>query len=212
MTTTRSRNELITRRKPVAVAMLAAVAMLMGLAAPAGAEPKGHIEAELGVGYFYGTFDQSPNIQLVVGGTAEEFCDDNPDDPFNAEPGVAPLRIFLRSDGSTDLKVNDKNQPINLYETELADGPAWISQVCAGEIEAELFATGFADLKVRISLVSEDLIDVFNSVNGKATGINGAEYKVRAAADLTVENGVPVGDPSDFVSFEMNEIKRGKRG
>ena len=49
MTTTRSRNKLITRRKPVAIAMLAAVAMLMGLAAPAGAEPKGHIEAELGV-------------------------------------------------------------------------------------------------------------------------------------------------------------------
>lgn len=186
--------------------------LLVGVAVPAGADPQGYIEDQLGVGYFYGTFDQSPNVVLLVGGTAQEFCEDNPDDPFSGEPGIAPLRVFLRHDGAVDLKVNDKDQPIYLYHSEFDDVPPWIEQVCEDFFDEQLtpepFASGTADLKVRISVVSEDLVDVFNSVNGKATGIDGSEYKVRAFADLIVENGVPVGDPADFVGFQMTEIRR----
>lgn len=186
--------------------------LLVGVAVPAGADPKGYIEAELGVGYFYGTFDQSPNVVLLVGGTAEEFCDDNPDDPFSGEPGVAPHRLFPRTDGSLDIKANDKDQPIYLYESEFGDVPPWIAAVCDDYFDdgsaPEPFAEGTADLKVRISVISDDLVDVFNSVNGKATGSDGTEYKVRAWADLIVENGVPVGNPADFVGFEMTEIRR----
>ena len=58
---------------------------------------------------------------------------------------------------------------------------------------------GSADLKVRISGVSDNLPEIFNSVSGKATGIDGTEYKVRGTADLVVEDGVPVGDPRDFI-------------
>jgi hypothetical protein len=61
---------------------------------------------------------------------------------------------------------------------------------------------------MRISLVSEDLVDVFNSVNGTATGTDGTAYKVRASADLVVENGVPQGDPAEFVDFQLIEIRR----
>lgn len=185
--------------------------LLVGIAAPAGAEPKGYIEGQLGVGYFYGTFDQSPNVALVVGGTAEEFCEDNPEDPFGGEPGMAPLRTFLKHDGSVDLKVNDKNQPIHLYHTEL-NVAAWIVEACdayfSGGGAPAAFASGTADLKVRISVLSENLVDVFNSVNGTATGVDGTEYKVRAWADLIVENGMPVGDPRDFVGFQMHQIRR----
>jgi hypothetical protein len=187
------------------------VLLLVGVAVPANADPQGYIEDELGVGYFYGTFDQSPNVTLLAGGTAEDFCEANPEDPFNGEPETAPLRVFLRTDGAVDLKVNDKDQPIHLYYTEL-DGPPWIEQVCAAYFEdgtaPQPFASGIADLKVRVSVVSENLVDVFNSVNGTATGTDGREYKVRAWADLIVEDGVPVGDPADFVGFQLTEIRR----
>lgn len=196
------------------VATAAAVGSMVGPTA-VHAEPQGYIQAELGVGYFYGTFDQSPNVAVLVGGTAEEFCIDNPDDPFNAEPGLAPLRVFLRNSGAVDLKVNDKDQPIHLYEQPGPVGPEWIAGVCANLFDGDPattvpapFASGTADLKVRISVITDDLVDVFNSVNGTAVANDGTEYKVRASADLVVENGVPVGDPSEFVSFQITEIRR----
>ncbi len=197
-------------RWKLASTMLAATALLAS-GQPVSADPQGFIEDQLGVGYFYGTFDQSPNVVLLVGGTAEEFCEAEPAEPFNGEPGIAPLRLFLRSDGAVDLKVNDKHQPIHLYNIDFDGAPPWIEQVCAayfdGDPTPEPFASGTADLKVRLSVVSEDYVDVFNSVNGKATGTDGTEYKVRAWADLIVENGVPVGDPADFVGFKMHEIR-----
>ena len=200
-----------TRRTLASV--LAALLLLASVATAATAAPQGYLEGEAGIGYFYGTFDEDPNVQLLAGGTAEEFCLDNPDNPFNAEPGSAPLRTFLRADGSVDLKVNAKGIPINLYATEIGDAPTWIAQVCdvylAGGPAPEPFASGVADVKVRVSVLSEDLVDVFNSVNGFASGTDGTEYRVRASADLLVENGVPVGEPSDFVDFELVEIKRG---
>lgn len=206
MDTTRLNDGRTAWRKLTAV-LLATAAVALGVSSPANADPQGYIPVPFGVGFFYGTFDESPNLQLVVGGTAEDFCAANPDDPFGgAEPGVAPGRIYLRDDGSVDIKVNDKHQPVHIYSTDIGDAPVWINAVCAGDIEADLFASGTADLKVRISVISEDLVDVFNSVNGKVTGTDGTEYKVRAWADLVVENGMPVGDPSDFVGFELHEI------
>jgi hypothetical protein len=65
---------------------------------------------------------------------------------------------------------------------------------------------GEADLKVRITVLSADRAEVFNSVNGKATGTDGTEYKVRGSADLSVEGGI--GDPRDFVDFTLREIRR----
>ena len=44
-------------------------------------------------------------------------------------------------------------------------------------------------------------------MNGKATGTDGTEYKVHGSADLIVENEQPVGNPEDFVGFELREIK-----
>lgn len=185
--------------KLMKILLLAAVAVMAGLSTPASANPQGYIEGQEEVGFFYGTFDQSPNIALLAGGTAEEFC---------GELGTAPSRVFLRSDGTVDIKVNAKNQRIYLYEIDSPGVPPWLDQVCSGELTPTPFAEGTADLKVRISVLSESVVDVFNSVNGKATGTDGTEYKVRASADLIVENGMPVGNPADFVSFDLREIKR----
>lgn len=179
--------------------------LLVVVAAPATANAKGFIEDDFAYGFFYGTFDETPNVAMFAGGQLEEFCGLN-------DPGTAPLRVFLRSDGTVDLKVNAKDQPIYLYETEFNDIPEWLGAICpgidAGDAPPAPFATGEADLKVRISLVSDSVQEIFNSVNGKATGTDGTEYKVRGTADLVVEDGVPVGDPRDFVGFKLTQIRR----
>jgi hypothetical protein len=189
------------------LAIAGATALALGLTAGVSASATGFVQDELEYGYFYGTFDQTPNVALFAGGPLEEFCDDG-------NPGTAPLRVFPRADGTVDLKVNDKDQPIYLYHNDTNDIPPWLDAVCAG-IEAgaappAAFAAGDADLKVRVTVVSEEEgnLKVFNSVSGKATGIDGTEYKVRGTADLVVEAGAPVGDPWDFVGFTLTEIRR----
>ena len=179
--------------------------VLTGLtAASASADPQGFIEDELEYWFFYGTFDQSPYVALFSGGRIEEFCP--------GDPGTAPLRVFLRNDGTVDLKVNDIDQPIYLYYTEFNDIPTWLGAVCPGIAGGDAppvpFAMGAADLKVRITVISDDHLEIFNSVSGKATGTDGTEYKVRGTADLVVENGMPLGDPRDFVGFKLTEIRR----
>lgn len=177
---------------------------LIGVAVPASAEPRGFIQGDFEYGFFYGTFDHDPNVALFAGGRIEEFC--------SGDPGAAPLRVFLRNDGTVDFKVNDKDQPIYLYHTDFNDIPTWLGAICPGiargDTPPEPFAVGAADLKVRITVVSDDLLEIFNSVNGKATRTDGSEYKVRGTADLILENGVPLGDPREFVGFKLTEIRR----
>lgn len=193
--------------------LLAAVAVLMVGAVPASADPRGFVEVELPVGYFYGTFGESPNTLLFAGGTAEEFCLDNPEDPFAAEPGVGTHRISERESGATVIKANSKGQPIHLYRFD-GEAPDLLFATCdalfdgdASTNPLEPFASGVGNLKVRISVLPDGTVDVFNSINGKASATDGAEWKVRAWADLIVVDGMPVGDPPDFVFFEMHQIK-----
>ena len=192
-------------RPPIrTLAIAGATALALGLTAGASASAKGFIQDELEYGYFYGTFDQTPNVALFAGGPLEEFC--------VTDPGTAPLRVFPRADGTVDLKVNDKDQPIYLYHNDTNDIPPWLDAICPGIGEGDAppvpFATGDADLKVRITVFSDDHLKIFNSVNGKATGTDGTAYKVRGTADLVVEDGAPVGDPRDFVGFKLTEIRR----
>ncbi|MGB5952706.1 MAG: hypothetical protein WBG57_09380 [Ornithinimicrobium sp.] len=194
----------------------AAAVVMSALVLPgaAHADPQGYIEVETGVGYFYGTFEQDPNYVLIVGGSAEEFCDDAPDDPFgNAEPGTATARIFERN-GVTKIKVNSSNQPLYLYEYP-TDGPEFIAAFCdiyfdddPATTVPEPVAQGSGNLKVRTTVFSESAVDVFNSVNGTLEAADGTNYKVRAAADVFVQDGMPVGEPADFVSFSLKEIGR----
>ena len=101
-------------RPPIRTLAIAGVtALALGLTAGASASAKGFIEDELEYGYFYGTFDQTPNVALFAGGPLEEFC--------ITDPGTAPLRVFPRADGTVDLKVNDKEQPIYLYHNDTND-------------------------------------------------------------------------------------------
>jgi hypothetical protein len=194
-----------------AAALAAAVISAALIPAPAHAGPRGATQEEYGVGFFYGTFDEDPNYVLLVGGRAEDFCVDNPDDPFNAEPGVAQARVKERRNGVRTVKVNSEGQPINLYESA-GDGPTFIEEFCDVYFDEdpatsvpEPVASGTARLKVR-DKISGSTVDVFNGVKGFLEADDGTQYKVRASADLVVEDGVPVGDPADFVSFRLRQI------
>lgn len=194
---------------PKRVLIALVLVLLLGVAAPAGADSKGFVEEEIPYGYFYGTFDLSPNVVLLAGGTAEDFCPDG----FDGSPGMTTAHKFVRQDGSVDVKVNDRGQPIHLYKINFPDAPSWITEVCENiedEGAPQPFASGTANLKVRDSYLFEGGPPgrLFNSVNGKATGTDGTEYKVRAEADIPFENGDPVGFPPDWVSFELREIGR----
>jgi hypothetical protein len=184
--------------------------MLLIPAASAGAESNGFVEEEIAYGYFYGTFGQTPDVVLLAGGTAEDFCPEG----FDGEPGMTTSRTFVRQDGSVDVKVNDRGQPIHLYEIDDPDAPSWITRVCEdiknGGDAPEPFASGTANLKVRDSYLSEGGPPerLFNSVNGRATGTDLTEYKVRAEADIPFEDGAPVGAPSDWLSFKLKVIGR----
>ncbi len=128
------------------------IASLTVIAGPASAAPQGFTEDEFEYGFFYGTFDQSPNVALFAGGRIEQFC--------VGDPGTAPLRVFLRDNETVDLKVNAKDQPIHLYYTEFNDIPEWLDAICpeiAGGGDAPApFASGTANLKVRDSYLFED--------------------------------------------------------
>lgn len=193
----------VTRK--LATAVLVVSTIVVGFGTQANASPQGHFQGVEGVGLFYGTFNESPNIVLLAGGSAGEFC--GPEDP-----GSAASRVFLRADGSVDVKVNDKAQPIFLYYIDFDGAPDWLDQVCAdqaaGQSAPEPFATGTADLKLRVSVISDDYVEIFNSMNGSATGTDGTKYKVHAAADFALENGDLVGNPEDFVSFSLKKTGR----
>jgi hypothetical protein len=191
---------------------LMALTSLATLAAPGTALAA--VEGEMSYGYFYGTFGQTSNVVLLAGGTAEDFCPEG----FDGSPGMTTSRTFVRQDGSVDVEVNDTGQPIHLYDSGLLDAMAWITEVCgSGEPWPVPFASGTANLKVRDSYLFEDgpPTHIFNSVNGTATGTegteyDGTEYKVRAAADIPFVDGggPPIGDPPDWLSFDLKEIGR----
>lgn len=192
-------------RAVLALAMV--VATFAAVIGPAQAENGGgRTTQEVGVGFFYGTFGESPNQFLLVGGTAEEFCAANPDEPFGAEPGAATAVFRERSDGSLRIKIRGSLQPMYLYEADVEGAPPWIAQVCAGVIEPELLASGIGRLKVRDTIYGEADLDIFNSVRGRLLGEDGTLYRVRASADFSVVGGVPDGDPSEFVSFDLRTI------
>lgn len=178
--------------------LVAAVAMIMVTAAPAGAEPRGFVGDELHYGFFYASFDLG--VAVFAGGPVESFCED--------DPGSAPLRVFERSDGSVDLKVDAGNQPIWVYDSDV-EPPVLVDHVCGGQIAPpEVFASGTANLKVRISILANGVQEVSNSVNGTATAADGTQWKVRTWADLTVVDGIPQGDPAEFQGVKIQQIRR----
>lgn len=183
------------RRKMTLLVMV--IAMIVASATPALAQSRGFVEDELQYGFFYANLDAE--VSVFAGGPVESFCE--------GDPGSAPLRVFERKDGSVDLKVDAKNEPIWVYQSNI-EPPVLLGQVCTGQIAPpEAFATGTADLKVRIS-ITDGTEEISNGVNGKATAADGTRWKVRTWADFSVVDGVLQGDPAEFQGVKIRQIGR----
>jgi hypothetical protein len=183
--------------------MLTVLLALMLVATTASAEPQGYVEDEYQYGFFYGTpetFQGEEGLVTFAGGPAEAFCD--------GDPGTATARMFFRQDGSIDLKVDAKDQPIWVYETDL-EAMELLDEACTSGTVPDAFATGTAALKVRMTINTDGSLAIFNSINGTAIADDGSGWKVRGSADFGVdENGGLIGNPEEFVVLEIRQIGR----
>ena len=179
----------------------------VGLVTSAGADGQRYTEEPYEVGLFYGTFGESPNTFLLVGGTVEGFCEAGPE----GGPGTATARVRERKDGSVRVKVTSWNQPMYLYEADVEGIPPWLDQVCGTYFTdgtaPQPIASGSGFLKVRDTIHPSDRIEVFNKVRGWVQQPDGTKYTIRASADFVLENGVPTTSPEDFVTFKMREVR-----
>lgn len=192
----------------LAAALLILATASAGLVTHAAADGSPWVEEPYEFGFFYGTFGESPNTFLLVGGTVEEFCESDP----AGGPGDATAKVRERKDGSIRVKVTSRNQPMYLYEADIEGIPPWLGQVCpvyfADGTAPQPFASGSGKLKVRDTIVSPDHIEIFNKVRGFVSEPDGTTYRVKGSADFVLENGIPTTDPADFVSFSMREVGR----
>lgn len=187
-------------------AMLAAVLLLAGLGTAATAAPQGYETGPLeGPGRFYGDFEE---VLLFGGAPAEAWC--------HGDEGSAEARVFHRRDGSIDVKVDAMDYPLFLYAPDgpaVLDAPVFLDQTCAAIFDGdpatnplEPFAVGTGNLKVRATIHPDGLVEESNSVNGMLTGADGTQWKVRAWADFAVDDGVLLGDPTEFVGFHLTRV------
>lgn len=185
------------------VAALAVVGVPAGAVGAASAGESGGFETvERSPGYFYGDF---VDYVATAGGTLEEFCTD--------QGTPVESRVYERSDGTTSIKTNAQSVPLYLYASD-ADVPTLLEETCPllfdGDPTTNMIqpiATGTGTLKERIDGLRGDGPAGFyrNSVNGTVTGEDGATYKMRAWADLELDdNAFPVsGDPTTFQSLKV---------
>ena len=193
--------------RQLAAALLILATASFGLVTNAAADGQRYSEEPYEVGLFYGTFGESPNTFLLVGGTVEEFCEAGPE----GGPGMATAKVRELKDGTVRVKVRSWNQPMYLYEADIEGVPPWLGDVCpayfADGTAPQPFASGSGFLKVRDTVVSPDRIEVFNKVRGYVSEPDGTKYKVKGSADFVLENGIPNGNPEDFVTFSMRKLR-----
>lgn len=180
-------------------AVLATCLLLAGSITAATAGPQGYDERPHVEGLFYGDFDQ--DILLFAGGTTEDFCN-------GAEP-THDARVFHRSDGSVEIKVDASEQPIYLYSSPLG-APELIAATCEAMFDGdpatvalEPFAVGDGLIRIRIEVALDGTVHVVNTTVGSASSADGTTWRARGWADLMIVDGIPVGDPADFQGLRV---------
>lgn len=194
-------------------AALGALALAVTAAPAANAAPQGFMQDTLFFGFFYDNVDDG--VVVTAGVPIDDFC-------LQEAPAEAPLRVFLKSDGTATLKSHG-NQDVAIYVYEFdGPGPALIGATCEAIFDADPttmpptpVATGTGLMKFTVTgIEGPDDIGGFhlsNSINGMATAGDGTQWKVigRAAFE-TAEDGSPIGDPDDFQSLSVRQVRRGK--
>ncbi len=195
------------------VAAIATLAMLsVTLVSPADAANRRVFQVDEPIGFFYGTFEADDNYVMVVGGPAEAFCEEYPEDPFLGAPGSAKALVIENADGSGEVRVESFGQPLFIYESGPLEAPPFIYSFCdayfAGEPTPEPFAEGTAKLKVRDQWDANGNVQVFNQARGRVLDAEGNQYYVHGSADFEVIGGELQGNPADFVDFEFRRFPR----
>jgi hypothetical protein len=184
---------------------LLALVMLVGLAVPAAADQGVEVDHAYEYGYFYGTFDPVTNVFMTAGAPAEDFCPDG----FEGSPAITTSRTSVDEDGSVHVRARTGGVEIHLYDvTGYAEAPPWISDVCAGLVDAEAFASGVGVMEIHDTYLFAEgpPARLFNSVDGHAFGSDGSKYRVHASAEIPFDGGDPVGTPPEWVSFELTQL------
>jgi hypothetical protein len=175
-------------------------------------DAKGYDEDTLDFGFFYD--DLAAGYVATAGVPIEDFCLD--------APAEADLRVFSRRDGTATLKSRgQRDVAIYLYEFA-GPAPALVEVACEAIFDGDpateppvALATGSGLLKVTVVGIEgpEDIggYSMFNSINGIVTATDGAQWKVRAHADFDLDDdGVPIGDPSEFQGLDVQRIRLGR--
>ena len=154
--------------------------------------------------------DQGEGIVVTVGARIEQIC--------VGDVSSAPLRVFADRDGAATLKVRgEQDAPLFVYEFA-GPAPALIDAGCSALFDGdpatqppEPWAEGSGLLKVTVSGIEapDDPggYSVANSINGRATAVDGTRWKVvgNTSFDLD-EGGIPIGDPTDFQDASIHQI------
>lgn len=157
-------------RLVVAMTLILIAAAAAAAAAAAEAEPGGFVQGETHSGFLYANFGAEGSVS--AGGPLELSCGGDGD------VASAPLVVLERNDGSVDLMVDARNQPIWVYRSTL-EAPVLVNLTCTAEIAPrEAFATGSANLRVRITILGAGVQEASNGVNGKAA-LDGTHWKAR---------------------------------
>lgn len=182
---------------------IATVMLLGGMAVPAAADQPGSVPGA--VDLFYGDFEQG--ILLFAGQQPEDFCTGDTLTP-------TALRAVQRGDGSTVLLGSDREVPIYLYAASVG-APELIGQTCdamfdddPGTVPPAPIATGSGSTVQRITIETDGTQHVKNQTVGTAWSEAGVRWIVRGWADLTVVDGMPVGDPADFQGLRARTAPR----
>ena len=171
-------------------------------------DPQGFVQDTLGYALFYD--NPGEGIVVTAGARIEQFC--------IGKTAAAPLRVFTGQDGTSTLKVRgEQDAPVFVYQFA-GPGPALIGAACEALFDddpttqpPEPWAEGSGLLKLTVT-GTEGPDDpggfhVANSVNGRATAVDGTHWKVKGHTSFDLdETGAPIGDPADFQDASIYRI------
>lgn len=191
-----------------AVAALSAVSALPGAAAHS--RHKDFRIEMVPVHKFYGDFENG--YALFAGLSPEDYCND-------VAPPMAEAKVFERGDGTLKVKVHHANDvDLFLYEFD-GPPPALIGATCDAMFDDDPATEPLQPLAIgsgRVRIIDSGLetldapggYHASNSTKGKVTAADGRRWKVRGLANLDLEDdGFPIGDPVDFQSLKLRELR-----
>jgi hypothetical protein len=204
---------MVSRKIATSIAVMSLVFVAAAPAASASGSDDDHDRSsaveQIEVGFFYG----SDGYTLFSGAAPSDFCTEN----FT----MAKAKVSERRDGTFTVKAKGHNIPMYLFDFG-GPAPALIDMACEALFDddpstnpLEPIAVGSGRVKIKDTGLAEFGATAgfhsFNVSRGTVRGEDGSKWRVRAWADLDIdENGFPVGNPAEFQSLSVKQVRRGR--